>query len=130
MSNVLPEKLIGYIENKLGHKIKFVDYEVSSFLLDWFKAKADSRLTEQEKKIKIIKKILNNDFSKVSSELLDGIYPTAYKFDKNFAFDCLSGKTMNWSLPICKGLSACAPKIIGVGKPVKWRPCSKSALDK
>lgn len=101
LSNVLPEKLIGYIENKLGHKIKFVDYEVSSFLLDWFKAKADSRLTEQEKKIKIIKKILNNDFSKVSSELLDGIYPTAYKFDKNFAFDCICWAHSNgggWSM--------------------------------
>lgn len=96
---VLPNKIKGYIENEIGYKIRFVDYSISSLLQDWFQSRLSKNLSTEDSLIEI-KKIINDDYSKVSSELLDEIYPFAYEYDKEFAYECISWAHSNgggWS---------------------------------
>ncbi|AZI67476.1 NACHT domain-containing protein [Kaistella daneshvariae] len=97
---IFPSKIREHIENEIGYKIRFVDYSISSLLLDWFRSRLHKKLNTEESIIEI-KIIINNDYSKVSSELLDEIYPFAYEFDKEFAYQCISWAHSNgggWSM--------------------------------
>lgn len=97
---VLPNKIKEYIENEIGYKIRFVDYSISGLLQDWFQSRLSKNLSTEESIIEI-KKIINGDYSKASSELLDEIYPFAFEYDKEFAYECISWAHSNgggWSV--------------------------------
>ncbi|GGP06240.1 hypothetical protein GCM10010992_25660 [Cloacibacterium rupense] len=97
---VLPNKIKEYIENEIGYKIRFVDYNISGLLQDWFQSRLSKNLSTEDSLIEI-KKIINDDYSKVSSELLDEIYPFAYEYDKEFAYECITWAHSNgggWSV--------------------------------
>ncbi|WP_312288109.1 ATP-binding protein [Chryseobacterium gleum] len=97
---ISPNKIKDYIENEIGYKIRFVDYSISSLLQDWFCSRLHKNLYPEESIIEI-KKIINNDYSKISSELLDEIYPYAFEYDKEFAYECISCAHSNgggWSM--------------------------------
>lgn len=97
---VVPYKIKEYIENEIGYKIRFVDYNISGLLQDWFQSRLSKNLSAEESIIEI-KKIINNDYTKTSSQLLDEIYPFAYKYDKEFAYECITWAHSNgggWSV--------------------------------
>lgn len=100
IGTVQPSKIKEYIENEIGYKIRFVDYSISGLLQDWFLSRLSKNLSTEDSLIEI-KKIINDDYSKVSSELLDEIYPFAYQYDKEFAYECISWAHSNgggWSI--------------------------------
>lgn len=100
IGTVQPSKIKEYIENEIGYKIRFVDYSISGLLQDWFQSRLSKNLSTEDSLIEI-KKIINDDYSKVSSELLDEIYPFAYQYDKEFAYECISWAHSNgggWSI--------------------------------
>lgn len=97
---VVPNKIKEYIENEIGYKIRFVDYSISGLLQDWFQSRLSKNLSAKESIIEI-KKIINNDYTKISSQLLDEIYPYAYNYDKEFAYECITWAHSNgggWSV--------------------------------
>ncbi|WHF51273.1 ATP-binding protein [Chryseobacterium gotjawalense] len=97
---ILPKKIKDHIEKEIDYKIRFVDYGISSLLLTWFQSRLSQNLNTKESLIEI-KKIINGDYSKVSSDLLDIIYPFAFEYDKEFAYECITWAHSNgggWSM--------------------------------
>ncbi|MBL1220414.1 ATP-binding protein [Chryseobacterium sp. L7] len=96
-SHIKPEELKEHLVVKMNFINGRITYSESSFLNSWLNTRLNSFPQEEYQIIKVLKEIFNNRFSNISAELLDTIYPIAYKYDKEFAFNCICWAQSNGS---------------------------------
>ena len=77
-----------YIYSDTDFTQSYLTYSNCSFLNSWLKKHLENE-TDEKLLFIALKDIIGNNFSNISSELLDSVYSLAIDYDENFAFNCI-----------------------------------------
>ncbi|MDV2442548.1 hypothetical protein CMV00_01875 [Elizabethkingia anophelis] len=88
-TGIKPEQLREYLTKKMNFSGTHFNYEQSAFLVSWCSIRIAQYPQEEKKIIETLKDLLQDNFRYINHDLLDIIYPIAYKYDRAFAFDCI-----------------------------------------
>ncbi len=96
-TKITPQKLQNFVEKIKGSNYYHRRYEQSKFILDWASQWVTKRGNAKIEVIKCLQDLFEDRFPEIDAELLDFIYPHAFKIDKAFAFQCITWAQANSS---------------------------------
>lgn len=92
---VSPEKLEEYLDTIKGSNYYNQKYERSKYMLEWLHVWLTPAGTSNSRIIQILRGLFENHMHEINEDVLDYIYPYAYRTDREFAFECLVWATAN-----------------------------------
>lgn len=99
-SNIYPQKLWSVVEKIKGSNYYHRKREQSKFILEWASQWMAKKGSAKIEVIKSLQNLFRDRFSEIDAELLDFVYPHAFRIDKDFAFQCITwahANSSSWS---------------------------------